>query len=669
MLPFAAFFIFLFARRHCSKAVWCIFAGAGAGLLLLWASQLGIRSLQAHYAGKQLLLTAQVQQIQPGFSPKTVQAVLWVELAGGQKAGFQVHCPSLPLCAAGDRISGRFALEPPDPAQALDSYADGSALCAVYQSDFLPKGKSTSFRARTARLQHKLSQSLQKLLDKDTGGVLAAMIAGDRTALPPEMNAAYRSAGLSHVLVVSGMHVTLLCGGALGPLLSKKREQRYCTRRITALARSLCALLLIGVTGFTPSVLRAAVAIWISALGVWVYGPPDPWTSLAAAGLLMSLRNGYAACDVGFQLSFAAVLGTLAGASYAKRGAKYLRQKMPKSLPRWCIRCLAPVWEGFCISCGASAATFPVLVLRGMSVSAYALVSSLAVLWLVQPLMLLGIAAAITGLFPALRWLYYSCSFGAGALTVLLNTWARWVAGWPGAQLYFDTSYGAIVCLLLLALAGAALHKKVRLRIALPALMLAAGAAIYMGSALSRDLIHIELAGSSTAPAVVITQSGQAVVLFRGGDAAQSAVETLLQRRGADLQLLIDLRLSPKTPCTLPAHRRFQPAQWPALHSRTAQCGGVGAEVLRTRNGCIVRITAGGHTLAAVSGDASLARPIQADWLLASPAAPVSLRFHGMVSPSEDYPWQQGRTLCSVRRLTLRPKASLLDSLPHFRLK
>lgn len=235
MLPFAAFFIFLFARRHCSKAVWCMLAGAGAGLLLLWASQLGIRSLQARYAGKQLLLTAQVQQIQPGFSPKTVQAVLWVELAGGQKAGFQVHCPSLPLCSAGDRISGRFALEPPDPAQALDSYADGSALCAVYQSDFLPKGKSTGFRARTARLQHKLSQSLQKLLDKDTGGVLAAMIAGDRTALPPEMNAAYRSAGLSHVLVVSGMHVTLLCGGALGPLLSKKREQRYCTRRITAL--------------------------------------------------------------------------------------------------------------------------------------------------------------------------------------------------------------------------------------------------------------------------------------------------------------------------------------------------------------------------------------------------------------------------------------------------
>ena len=37
---------------------------------------------------------------------------------------------------------------------------------------------------------------------------------------------------------------------------------------------------LVGVTGFTPSVLRAAGAVWLSALGVWVYGPPDALTSL-----------------------------------------------------------------------------------------------------------------------------------------------------------------------------------------------------------------------------------------------------------------------------------------------------------------------------------------------------------------------------------------------------
>lgn len=665
LLPFAAIFILLLVPARVLKpaAALCLLLGAGVGLALLGATQHGIRRLQDRYAGRELYLTAQVQQVQPGFYPGVVRAVLWVEAADGQQAGFRVQCPSLPVCAAGDRVSGRFALEAPDEAQALEQYADGAALCAVYQSGFRPRGRSQSFRARTARLQQRLSRCLQKLLDPDTGGVLAAVIVGDRTALPADLNAAYRAAGLSHVLVVSGMHVTLLCGGAaLGR--TQKRERSYRSRRAAALGRSLCALLLVGITGFTPSVLRAAAAIWISGLGVWVYGPPDALTSLAAAGLLMSLHNGYAACDVGFQLSFAAVLGTLAGAACAQRGRQSVCQKQRPPLPRWLRRCLASLWEGFCVSLGASAATFPVLVLRGMSASAYALVSSLAVLWLVPPLMLLGIAAAVTGLFPLLRPVYYACSFCAGGLAALLNAWVLWVSRWPGARLYFDTGYAAAVCLVLLGLAWLAFRWKLRLRIALPALALLAGVALGLGSALSRDLIHVELAGGANTPAVVISRSGQAVVLFRGGDTAQNAVEALLQRRDAQVQLLVDLRMDPKTPCTLPARRRLLVAQWPALHSRTDFCGAATVETLRTRHGCVVRVTAGGSALAAVSGDAALAKPILADWLLASPADPASLRFQGVVSLADAYPWQQGRIFPTARSLSIRPGGGVRPRLP-----
>ena len=74
-----------------------------------------------------------------------------------------------------------------------------------------------------------------------------------------------------------------------------------------------------GVTGFTPSVRRAAVAVWVSALGVWVVGPPDALTSLAAAGILMTAVNSYAVWDIGFELSFAAVVGTVAGNACIRR--------------------------------------------------------------------------------------------------------------------------------------------------------------------------------------------------------------------------------------------------------------------------------------------------------------------------------------------------------------
>ena len=53
-------------------------------------------------------------------------------------------------------------------------------------------------------------------MNEDAGGVLAAMTVGDRNHLSSALRSTYRGAGLSHVLVVSGMHVSILCGDVFG---------------------------------------------------------------------------------------------------------------------------------------------------------------------------------------------------------------------------------------------------------------------------------------------------------------------------------------------------------------------------------------------------------------------------------------------------------------------
>ncbi|MDE8723862.1 ComEC/Rec2 family competence protein, partial [Faecalibacterium prausnitzii] len=65
----------------------------------------------------------------------------------------------------------------------------------------------------------KLSESLRRAMLRDTGGVLAAMTMGDRRGLSAPLRRAYRGAGLSQVLVVSGMHVSILCGDIQSVLL------------------------------------------------------------------------------------------------------------------------------------------------------------------------------------------------------------------------------------------------------------------------------------------------------------------------------------------------------------------------------------------------------------------------------------------------------------------
>lgn len=653
LLPFAAFFVpallwLLFGKNSRGYGV-CLLLGALAGLLLTAHTRQKLDRVHTAYADREVTLTAEVEEVSASYYPGVVHAVLRVEPTGGEKIVFRVECVCMPKCTAGERVQARFALEVPARTQQLSSYADGIALSGEYLSGMKHLGPSESFRAKTARFQKRLSAALRKGMAQGPAGVLAAMVLGDRTHLPKDLRSAYRAAGLSHVLVVSGMHVSILCGDVLGRLLPnrKKRLRGYTGRRIRALFSAVLALLLVGVTGFTPSVLRAAGAVWLSALGVWVYGPPDALTSLGVAGVLMTVGNSYAVCDVGFQLSFAAVVGTLAGGAVVRRSQEvWEKQRAKKKRPRlrfWKRKALGlagSLWETVCISACASMATFPVLVLRGMSTSLYALVSGAAVLWLVEPILLTGLGAALLGLVPALAPAQRVCSCCAELLAEVLDRWALWVSGWPGAQIWFDTAYAAVVCLLLAGLCWLAFHNRVRLRVALPALLLTAGLAVFTGNALSRDVVRVELVGSRNAPAVVISRNESAVILFRGGDVTRSAVETTLERRNIrTVECLIDLRLRPRSAQRMGAEQRIAVDRMALYATRRVRCGPAEVEVLRTRNGCVARIQAAGQTFVTLSGSAALAAPVQADYLLASPALPDCVKYDAILSLSSDYRW------------------------------
>ena len=660
-MPFAAFFVavclLLCIPDRTRKASLCLLLGAAAGLAAVRHTDARLAGVQAQYAGQTVVLTAEVELVSPSYYPGIVDAVLRVERVNGKAADLRVECDALPQCEAGERVEGRFVLEVPEPAERTALFADGAALLAKEPQAFARLGQGSSFRARTSRLQKRLSASLRKGLSEDVGGVLAAMTVGDRNHLSSALRSAYRGAGLSHVLVVSGMHVSILCGDVFG---RRRRERSYRSRRVKALFTAFLALLLAGVTGFTPSVCRAAVAVWVSALGVWVYGASDALTSLAAAGILMTARNSYAVCDIGFELSFAAVLGTLAGAELSRHlhalfAAHATRKKKPAVLQRILRHVRSSLTETVCIGVCASAATFPVLVLRGLSVSLWAVASGVAVLWLVQPMLLLSLGTAFAGLVPAAGPLYTMIGKAAEFLTGLLNRWAVWVSAKPGAGMYFDTNYAALVCLLLMALCGLAHVWKVRLRVAVPGLLLTAALAIGAGNALCRDVVHVDLVGSANSPAVVVSQNHTAVVLFRGGASTQRAVENQLARRGVTtVELLADLRLDPENACTLPARTMCRVAVQPVGSAVTRQTQTAAVETLRTRSGCLVRLTIGEQQFVTVSGTVTLAEPVRVQWLLASPAKPEAVQWEQLLSRSDHYQWMQGGEAVYAS-LSLRP--------------
>ena len=679
-VPFAAFFIagllWALAGRLRKSPAWgygiCLILGAVLGLVLTGSTQAKWDAIQTAYDGRSVLLEAEVESTSSSYSPGRVRAVLRVETVNREAASLRVECTSLPACSPGDRVKGRFALELSDDTARLNALADGIALNAAYEKGFALLGQSTSFRARTARLQKRLSAALRQGMASGPAGVLAAMVTGDRTHLSKELRTAYRGAGLSHVLVVSGLHVTIFCG-LLDALPHKERERSRAYRRARSLLRAGTALLLVGITGATPSVLRAAVAVWVSSLGVWVGGPADTLTSLGAAGVLMCLSNGYAVYDVGFELSFAAVMGTLAGAECAGRGREryYDRKKKRKSRrekpPRAVLlfrHFAGGVWDSLCVSLCASAATFPVLVLRGMSTTVWAVASGVAVLWLVGPMLSFGLGAALLGLaaegLPLFEIIRRPVAFCAEGLAWLMNEWAFRVSVLPGASLWFDGTYAALVCLALIPLCVMAMRRHIRLRVALPTVILLAALAIGLETALSWNVVNIELVGTRAAPAVVITQREKAIVLFRGSSITQRAVENQLEKRGVrTVELLVDLRMQPEMRCTLQVEKRINAAALAENTTRRASCGEVDLELFRTRQGCILRMRVGGQRFITLSGTVRPAKPIRAEWLLASMARPDNIRYTDCLTLSSKYRWME-EDAEPVSRLRLRLEGGAL---------
>lgn len=153
------------------KAALCILLGAAVGMASVLHTANRLERIRVQYAGRPLVLTAEVESTADSYDPGIVDAVLHVEKVNGSAASFRVECSALPECKAGERVQGRFILSAPASGSRVSLYADGIALQAEMDEDgpeLTVLGESGSFRARTHRLQQRLSASLRRRMDGKT---------------------------------------------------------------------------------------------------------------------------------------------------------------------------------------------------------------------------------------------------------------------------------------------------------------------------------------------------------------------------------------------------------------------------------------------------------------------------------------------------------------------
>ena len=173
--------------------------------------------------------------------------------------------------------------------------------------DITDKKVINSFRQMLFDLQQWVLQSFRKFIPGNTeAGVAEALLIGYRNDLDTDLVQSYSNTGVVHIIAISGMHLGLIYFllVQLFKPFDKKRSVVY-IRAVTIISLLWIFSLL---TGAAPSIVRSAIMFTFLVLGETQKRKASIYNNLASSALLILLFDPFALWDVGFQLSYAAVL-------------------------------------------------------------------------------------------------------------------------------------------------------------------------------------------------------------------------------------------------------------------------------------------------------------------------------------------------------------------------
>lgn len=163
---------------------------------------------------------------------------------------------------------------------------------------------------RALRLSDRMEQVIRHTrLDEESVALLSAMLLGRKTGLDRSTRTLYQDVGASHVLALSGLHLSILIGLLLYVLL------RVANYRPCGIVLGVLSLVLIWgyalLAGLSPSLVRASVMTSMFVLSILCGRGQEPLHTLGLAALVILILSPRSMWDVGFQLTFSAMLGLL----------------------------------------------------------------------------------------------------------------------------------------------------------------------------------------------------------------------------------------------------------------------------------------------------------------------------------------------------------------------
>lgn len=394
-----------------------------------------------------------------------------------------------------------------------------------------PSGR-TSWRTALRPLREKLTDALVSVLNADEGGLLAGVCFGDRSRVADHVADVFRASGLSHLLSVSGLHMSVIAAGMILLMRTLRVKQR-----IGNVITAVVIVLFMWIVEFTPSVTRAGIMYLTLIIGQMFRYRSDSLNSLGLALTLILVISPSSLYDVGLWLSFAAVVGILCVTPRIKTALCRPFENLPPvcAVPaRWVINSIS-------ISVGCTLPVMPLLLTVFGEIS---LVSPIANLFAVLPagwMTILGCLGALLSLVPGISFVGYGMIMLAGLLAKWIIAVSTWCSLIPGALLR-PTEMWMII---LLAGGGVLVSVSIMLltfRRACAVLCTMLSALIVLlpiGSRLNMNTVTLAIAADKHGTIVVAEHESKGIVLINDVASLYTASTMLDDLRVSQPQLLI----------------------------------------------------------------------------------------------------------------------------------
>ncbi len=394
----------------------------------------------------------------------------------------------------------------------------------------ITKPEKRGFLYHFKNLNNKLSTALYLEMDYEEASFSSAVLLGNKYDLSPEVKELLRESGLSHIAVVSGLHISIIAAMVekfFGKLF-KNKILKGCLTIVSILAFALLC-------GFGVPVIRASVMLIILNIGKMIDRRSDSVNSIGLAALILIIVNPFCVGDVGMLLSFAATLGIVFWADKLSIPVINKLSPLPVIRINFINKLMRIALNTVSMSLCATLWTLPITIFVFGGVSTVSLICNLLIvpfMWIVL------VAILLLTVTHYVEFLSVMCDWLSGFVTLFYNYLiciCEVVTSLPHSYVYTNKSYFYIWVALTFIIAAFALVLNKRsatvISVLLSALILFTGSLNYNIDRDQRLTVHIMDSGNALS-VLLESSDGHAVLRASGSNLKTYIVEEKIEAMG-----------------------------------------------------------------------------------------------------------------------------------------